>query len=95
MRGEYASVSQRLHAACMNLQAAVSEQNASTGLEVSAMEMQLRDKLREVMQLQARFNVEKMEFSCRSVICSLQRVWHKRTYLAHLPYTNIGFVPQI
>lgn len=67
MRGEYASVSRRLHVACVNLEAAVSEQNASTGVEVSAMERQLRDKLREVMQLQAHFNVEKMELNSRSV----------------------------
>lgn len=65
MRGEYASVSKRLHAACVNLEAAISEQNASTGLEVSTMEKQLRDKLREVMQLQACFNVEKMELNSR------------------------------
>lgn len=67
MRGEYVLVSRRLHAACSNLEAAVSEQNASTGLEVSALERQLRDKLREAMQLQAVFNVEKMEFNSRSV----------------------------
>ncbi|KAK3557445.1 hypothetical protein QTP70_026623 [Hemibagrus guttatus] len=65
MRGEYASVSRRLHAACMSLEAAVSEKNASTGLEVSALERHLRDKLREAMQLQAHFNVEKMEFNTR------------------------------
>lgn len=67
MRGEYASVSRRLHAACMSLEAAVSVKNASTGLEVSALERQLSDKLREAMQLQARFNVEKIEFNSRSV----------------------------
>lgn len=73
MRGEYASVSRRLQAACMNLEAAINEQNASTGLEVSAIEKQLRDKLREVMQHQAHFNVEKMELNSRSV---WQRVSH-------------------
>lgn len=67
IRGEYASVSRRLHVACINLDAAVSEQNTSTGLEVSTLERQLRDKLKEAMQLQAHFNVEKMEFNSRSV----------------------------
>lgn len=67
MRGEYVSVSRKLHMACMNLEAAVGKKNASTGLEVSALERQLKDKLREAMQLQACFNVEKMEFNSRSV----------------------------
>lgn len=67
MRGEYASMSRRLHAACMSLEAVESEKNASTGLEVSALERQLKDKLREAMQLQAHFNIEKMEFNSRSV----------------------------
>ncbi|GAA6105892.1 rootletin isoform X1, partial [Tachysurus ichikawai] len=65
MRGEYASMSRRLHAACMSLEAVESEKNASTGLEVSALERQLKDKLREAMQLQAHFNIEKMEFNSR------------------------------
>lgn len=81
MRGECASVSRRLHATCLNLEAAVSEQNASTGLEVSAMERQLRDKLREVMQLQACITSEKMECNSRYVICSLQKVGHKQIYI--------------
>lgn len=67
MRGECAAASRQLHVACMNLQTAKSEHNPTAGLEVSVLERELRDKLREAMKLQGRFDAEKVELNSRSV----------------------------
>ncbi|XP_072540199.1 uncharacterized protein crocc2 isoform X4 [Salminus brasiliensis] len=67
IHGEFANAKQQLHLACMSLQAGMSEHSAPAGLEVSALERQLRDKLREAMQLQGRFDAEKVELNSRIV----------------------------
>lgn len=66
MRGECVTASQQLHVACMNLEAKVTQKSSSNGVETSALEKQLREKLKEVMQLQGRWDAEKVELNSRS-----------------------------
>ncbi|KAM9391072.1 uncharacterized protein ACWYII_034158, partial [Salvelinus alpinus] len=65
IRGECVTASRSLHAACMSLEARVTPHIAPSGLEVSELERQLRDKLREAMQLQGRWDAEKVELNSR------------------------------
>lgn len=65
MRGECVIASRQLHVACMNLEARVTQQSAPSGLEMSVLERQLKDKLREAMQLQGRWDAEKVELNSR------------------------------
>lgn len=65
MRGECAAASQLLHVACMNFETRVSQESTSSGVEVSALERQLKDKLKEAMQLQGHWDAEKVELNSR------------------------------
>lgn len=62
MRGECAAVSQLLHATCQNLETRIPQKSGS---EKSALEMQLKDKLKETMQLQVSWDAEKVELNSR------------------------------
>ena len=65
MRGECVTASRQLHIACMNLEAKVTQESTSSGVEMSALERQLKDKLKEAMQLQGRWDAEKVELNSR------------------------------
>ncbi|XP_049578492.1 rootletin isoform X2 [Syngnathus scovelli] len=63
MRGECVAVGQQLRVACHHLEA--TQESSPGGTEVSALEQQLKDKLREAMQLQGRWDAEKVELKSR------------------------------
>lgn len=65
MRGECVIASRQLHVACMNIEASVTQESTSSDVEVSALEKQLKEKLRETMQLQGRWDAEKVELNSR------------------------------
>lgn len=65
MRGECVAASRQLHIACITLEAKVTQESTSSGGEMSALERQLKDKLKEVMQLQGRWDAEKVELNSR------------------------------
>lgn len=65
MRGECVAARQQLHVACMNLEAKVTQESSSSVAEVSALERQLKDKLREAMQLQGRWDAERVDLNAR------------------------------
>lgn len=65
MRGECVAASRQLHVACITLEAKVTQESTSSGVEMSAVERQLKDKLKEVMQLQGRWDAEKIELNSR------------------------------
>lgn len=65
MRGECVAASRQLHVACITLEAKVTQESTSSGVEMSAVERQLKDKLKEVMQLQGRWDAEKVELNSR------------------------------
>lgn len=65
MRGECVAASRQLHVACITLEAKVTHESTSSGVEMSAVERQLKDKLKEVMQLQGRWDAEKVELNSR------------------------------
>lgn len=65
MRGECVAASQQLHVACMNLEARVKQENSCSGVEMLTLERQLKEKLKEAMQLQARWDAEKVELNSR------------------------------
>ncbi|XP_061744407.1 rootletin [Nerophis ophidion] len=67
MRGECAAASQQLHAVCQNLQSRRTQESASSGTEAWTLERQLKTKLRETMQLQGRWDAEKVELNSRVV----------------------------
>lgn len=78
MRGECVTASQQLHIACMNFEARVSQESSSSGVEMSALEKQLKNKLKEVMQLQGCWDAEKVELNSRwghLQICLLILTW--------------------
>ncbi|KAL1023371.1 hypothetical protein UPYG_G00039950 [Umbra pygmaea] len=65
MRGECVTLSHCLHLACMSLETSVSPYSTPSGLEVSELERKLRDTLRDTMQLQGRWDTEKVELNSR------------------------------
>lgn len=65
MRAECVAASQQLHVASMNLEAKVTQESTSSGVDMSALERQLKDKLKDVMQLQGRWDAEKVELNSR------------------------------
>lgn len=65
MRGECVTASRQLHVACTSLEAKVMQESTASSVEVSAVERQLKDKLKEVMQLQGRWDAEKVELNSR------------------------------
>lgn len=65
MRAECAVAGRRLHTACVNLEANMNQPCTPASSGVSALQKQLRDKLKEAMQLQARFDAEKVELNSR------------------------------
>lgn len=65
MRGECVTASRQLYVACMNLEARVTHESTFSGMEMSALEGQLKDKLKEAMQLQGRWDAEKVELNSR------------------------------
>ncbi|XP_061894589.1 rootletin isoform X2 [Entelurus aequoreus] len=67
MRGECAFASQQLHAVCQNLQSRETQESASSGTEAWTLERQLKTKLREAMQLQGRWDAEKVVLNSRVV----------------------------
>ncbi|XP_061895361.1 rootletin-like isoform X3 [Entelurus aequoreus] len=67
MRGECAAASQQLHAVCQNLQSRGTQESASSGTEAWTLERQLKTKLREAMQLQGRWDAEKVVLNSRVV----------------------------
>ncbi|XP_077390200.1 uncharacterized protein sned1 isoform X5 [Festucalex cinctus] len=66
MRGECAAISQQLRVACCHLEPQATQESASSGAEVSVLERQLKDKLREAMQLQGCWDAEKVELNSRN-----------------------------
>lgn len=64
MRSECVAAIRQLQLACMNLEARVTQESTS-GLEMSVLERQLKDKLKEAMQLQGCWNAEKVELNSR------------------------------
>lgn len=65
MRGECVAAGRQLHSVFMDLEAGAVERS-SPGAETAALETQLKDKLREAMQLQGRWDAEKVELNSRS-----------------------------
>ncbi|XP_077440111.1 uncharacterized protein crocc2 [Vanacampus margaritifer] len=65
MRGECAAVGQQLGVACRRWEAHATQESAPGGAEVSALERQLKDKVREAMQLQGCWDAEKVELNSR------------------------------
>ncbi|XP_063747285.1 rootletin [Eleginops maclovinus] len=68
MRRECGAASQHLHVACMSIEARVNQESTSSGLEVSALESQLKDKLKEAMQLQGRWDTEKVQLNSKILV---------------------------
>ncbi|KAI4829341.1 hypothetical protein KUCAC02_023387 [Chaenocephalus aceratus] len=65
MRGECGAASRQLHVACMDLEARVTQESTSSGVEVSALESQLKDKLTESMQLQGCWDTERVKLNSK------------------------------
>lgn len=65
IRGECVAVGRQLHVACMTTEASVTLESTSSGVEMSTMDRQLKDKLKEAMQLQGRWDAEKVELNSR------------------------------
>lgn len=59
------ATSRQLQIACVTLEARVTQESASSGVEASAAERQLKAKLTEVMQLQGHWDAEKVELNSR------------------------------
>ncbi|AWP11438.1 putative rootletin-like [Scophthalmus maximus] len=78
MRGDCVTTGRQLHVACMRLEARVSQESTSSGVETSALERQLKEKLKEAMQLQARWDAEKVDLNSRILELS-DTVKHLRT----------------
>lgn len=57
----------QLYDACMNLDATVTQDSTSCGMEASPLERHLKDELKEAMRLQGRCDAEKVELNSRSV----------------------------
>ncbi|XP_077463717.1 centrosome-associated protein CEP250-like [Stigmatopora argus] len=65
MRSECTVACQKLLLACRHLEA--TRESTSDGAKVSLLERQLKDKLREAMQLQGRWDAEKVELNSRII----------------------------
>lgn len=65
MRGEFVAVRQQLRSACMSLEARAVQNSTSSGAEISALEKQLRDKLKEALQHQSQWDTEKVRLNSR------------------------------
>ncbi|XP_034736357.1 rootletin [Etheostoma cragini] len=65
MREECVATLRQLNAACMNLEVRMTQEGTSSGVETSALERQLKDKLKEAMQLQSRWDAEKVDLNSR------------------------------
>ncbi|XP_013866473.1 rootletin isoform X2 [Austrofundulus limnaeus] len=65
MRSECVAVRLQLHGACVNFKAGGTGESACGGVEVSVLEKQLKDKLKETMGLQAQWEAEKMQLNSR------------------------------
>ena len=67
MRGECVAAGRQLQQSVASLGARARQDSASSGVELTALQAQLREKLREAMQLQGRWDAEKLELNSRSV----------------------------
>ncbi|XP_053708808.1 rootletin isoform X2 [Synchiropus splendidus] len=67
MQGECATGMQQILLAFMDVNSRASVDGTSSGVEVSALERQLREKLKEAMQLQGRWDAEKVELNSRII----------------------------
>nr|XP_054604928.1 rootletin [Nothobranchius furzeri] len=65
MRGECVAVSRQLRVTCHNFEARGAGGGTSRGVETSALDMQLKVKLKETMGLQALWDAEKIELTSR------------------------------
>uniref|UniRef100_A0A3P8URD3 Ciliary rootlet coiled-coil, rootletin family member 2 n=1 Tax=Cynoglossus semilaevis TaxID=244447 RepID=A0A3P8URD3_CYNSE len=65
MRGEFVAVRQQLRSVCMSLEARAVQNSTSSGAEISALEKQLRDKLKEALQHQSQWDTEKVRLNSR------------------------------
>ncbi|XP_034387086.1 rootletin [Cyclopterus lumpus] len=65
IRGECVATGRQLHVACMTTEAKVTQESTSSGVEMSTLDRQLKDKLKEAMQLQGRWDAEKVELNSR------------------------------
>lgn len=65
VRSECVTVSRRLHVACVNFEARVTEESTCSTVEVSALKKQLNEKLKEAMRLQTQWEAEKIELNSR------------------------------
>uniref|UniRef100_A0AAV2KTB0 Rootletin-like coiled-coil domain-containing protein n=1 Tax=Knipowitschia caucasica TaxID=637954 RepID=A0AAV2KTB0_KNICA len=77
MRGECVGVSRELHGVCLNLEASFVKESTPCG-EESEPELQLRRKLKDAMQLQGRWDAEKVELSSRMLELN-DRIKHLQT----------------
>ncbi|XP_068447240.1 rootletin isoform X3 [Clinocottus analis] len=65
MRGECVAAGRQLHVTSMTTEVKVTQESTSRGLDMSTLERQLKDKLKEAMQLQGRWDAEKVELNSR------------------------------
>ncbi|KAM8874513.1 uncharacterized protein crocc2 isoform 2-T2 [Spinachia spinachia] len=65
MSGEYVAISRQLHVACMNIEAKVTQESTSSGVDMLTLEGRLKDRLKEAMQLQSRWDAEKVQLNSR------------------------------
>ena len=65
MRGECVAAGRQLQLSVASLGARARQDRASSGVELTALQAQLREKLREAMQLQGRWDAEKLELNSR------------------------------
>lgn len=88
MRAECAVAGRRLQTACVTLEASMSQPCIPASSGVSALENQLRDKLKEAMQLQARFDAEKVELNSRynMSVCLCTRPIHFSSVIYKCPH---------
>ncbi|XP_028300551.1 rootletin [Gouania willdenowi] len=65
MRGECIAAGHKLSSACLNLETRLTQESTCSGVEIPALERQLKDKLKDTMKLQARWDAEKIELNTR------------------------------
>ncbi|KAG7268547.1 hypothetical protein CRUP_015838 [Coryphaenoides rupestris] len=65
MRGDCVAAGRQLQLSCVSLEARARQDSASSGVEVTTLQTQLREKLRDAMQLQGHWDAEKVELNSR------------------------------
>lgn len=67
MKSEISRSSRRMHTACLNLDSnlRLSQNAAGASLHTARLEQQLRDKVRQMIQMQSQWDAEKVEQNSR------------------------------